>query len=111
MDDSWNSWNSELFMKKWILILLFVPVIVSAQIDWKEQPIGFGIGVGIGMISGNRIPPIMLGWGLACGKALYDLNRGKSPQPFTIGYGAFVTATMRIEYRNRRMLKRKGNGV
>lgn len=98
-------------MKKWILILLFVPVMVSAQRDWWEQPAGFGIGVGIGMISGKRIPPILLGLSLATGKGIYDLNRGKSPQPFTIGYGAFVSATMRIEYSRRRMLKRKTHAM
>jgi hypothetical protein len=85
-----------------LIIIGMFPLMVWGQGDWREQPVGFGIGVGIGMISGNRIPPILLG---------LSLNRGKAPQPFTIGYGAFVTATMRIEYRNRRILKRKGNAV
>lgn len=94
-------------MRKLLVIVTLIPFMVSAQQDWREQPIGFGIGVGVGLFSGKRIPPVTLGLGLAMGKVLYDTNRGKLPQPFTIGYGGFMASTMRIELRKRRELRIK----
>ena len=91
-------------MIRLILILLITQTILSqAQANWREQPKWFGIGMTIGIATGNNMQLETVAIQAALAKTIWDINRGKGAiEPFTAGYGAFMGGMARIELKKRR---------
>lgn len=104
-------------MKPIIITLILITQILplQAQANWREQPKWFGIGLTIGIATGDNAQLQTVAVQAALAKTIWDINSQKGViDPFTAGYGAFMGSTARIELKKRkanRVTKKRGKRI